>query len=392
MQSAKRIAFIAPRFSEGDTIGGAETLIKNLAMRTAEAGHDTILLTTCAKNHFTWANDLPPGERVFGKLKVRFFSVDSDRNIPAFLAVQEVISRGSKVSRQEELTWLSNSVNSREMYDYLRVHGGSFDRIVAGPYLFGVTYFASKIHPDRTMLVPCLHDEPFAYLAEIADMFRGVAGCMFNTEPERDLAVRLYDLPAGHCHVVGMGLEDFASDPNIFAAKRKIGCPYVIYSGRREPLKGIPTLLDYILAFRLRTGRNIKLVVTGSGPMDIPSGLAGHVVDTGFLPEAEKRNAMAGAIAFCHPSRNESLSIVLLESWLARTPALVTARSDVLRYQCRKSNGGLWFNSYPEFEEELSLLLDNPELCRTLGEQGREYVLREYSWERVEKRLFGSLS
>ena len=41
---------------------------------------------------------------------------------------------------------------------------------------------------------------------------------------------------------------------------------------------------------------------------------------------------MAGALAFCHPSVNESFGIVLLESWLARTPALVHAGSDVLQH------------------------------------------------------------
>ena len=39
-------------------------------------------------------------------------------------------------------------------------HGSAYDRIVIGPYLFGLSYFASQAHPDRTYLVPCLHDEP----------------------------------------------------------------------------------------------------------------------------------------------------------------------------------------------------------------------------------------
>ena len=100
---------------------------------------------------------------------------------------------------------------------------------------------------------------------------------------------------------------------------------------------------------------------------------------------------MAGALAFCHPSVNESFGIVLLESWLAGTPGLVHARSEVLKYQCQKSGGGLWFKSYPEFEEELLLLLDNPALREKMGAAGRKYVQETYSWEKVGQRFFEGL-
>ena len=117
-----------------------------------------------------------------------------------------------------------------------------------------------------------------------------------------------------------------------------------------------------------------------------------HIVDLGFVSEQEKHEAMAGALAFIHPSVNESLGIVLLESWLAGTPALVHAKSKVLRWQCARSNGGLWFRSYPEFEEELLLLMNNPELRKQMGACGRDYVLREYAWPAVDKRFFSALN
>jgi glycosyltransferase involved in cell wall biosynthesis len=96
-------------------------------------------------------------------------------------------------------------------------------------------------------------------------------------------------------------------------------------------------------------------------------------------------------VAFCHPSVNESLGIVLLESWMARTPALVHAGSLVLRDQCRRSHAGLWFQTYPEFEEELLLLLDNTRLRHEMGEAGRRFVCEAYAWPAVEERLFAAL-
>ena len=64
MPTAKNIAFISPRFSEQGTVGGAETLLKKLAEHAAAAGRKVTFLTTCARNHFSWANDVPPGRRL----------------------------------------------------------------------------------------------------------------------------------------------------------------------------------------------------------------------------------------------------------------------------------------------------------------------------------------
>ena len=391
MSRAGRLAFIAPRFSETGTIGGAETLLKQLAEHAAAAGRSVTFLTTCAQDHFSWANTLPPGRRRCGPLDVHFFPVDTDRDVSAFLRVQAQIDRGAPISPPDEETWIQNSVNSRALCDHLRAHGGDYDRILTGPYLFGVTYNASRVWPEKTLLVPCLHDEPFAYLGIMRGLFDRVAGCLFNAEPERELARRLYAFPDSKSAVVGMGLEPFEADPAVFARRRGLTQPYVIYSGRRETLKGTPLLCDYLLAFRERTGRDLKLVLTGSGPVEAPPALLPHLLDVGFVSEQGKHEAMAGAVAFVHPSVNESFGIVLLEAWLAGTPGLVHAGSAVLRWQCRQANGGLWFRHYPDFEEGLLRLLDDPALRRALGAAGRRYVQTAYAWPAVEKRLFDAL-
>jgi glycosyltransferase involved in cell wall biosynthesis len=248
--------------------------------------------------------------------------------------------------------------------------------------------------------VPCLHDEPFAAVRRVAAMFRRVRGCLFNTEPERRLAHRLFGGGAGDGsaspwtvdRVVGFSLPE----PGPPAAQRVPSAglpsgPYLAYCGRREPLKGTPLLLDYWAAFRRLTGRDVKLVLTGSGPVTPPDGMAPHIVDLGYVDDAAKRAVMAGAVAFCHPSVNESLSIVLLEAWQQDTPALVHASGEVLRHQCRAAGGGLWFRDCPEFIEALNLLLDRPDLARAMGRAGHAFVRREYAPQAVCDRLLGAL-
>ena len=389
---SKAAAIVAPRFPEGGTVGGAETLLRQLALYLAEAGWSVDFLTTCAQDHHTWANTITPGVRRVGPLKVHFFPVDPDRDLRTFHNIQRAICGGQTISREQQHLWLRNSVNSEPLFEHLRTEGKQYDAILCGPYLFGLAYHAALIHPERTAWVPCLHDEAFAYQGCFKELAHQVRHILFNSQPERELAVRLYGDKFATEPIVGMGLAPFDADADRFRRAHKIDAPYLIYCGRRELLKGTPLMVDYLRAFRTRTGRDIKLVLTGAGSVDIPDALRAHVYDLGFVSEQEKHDAMAGALAFCHPSTNESFGIVLMESWLAGRPAIVHAGGEVLPTHCRHSNGGLWFRRYPEFEESLLLLLDHPELADALGASGRAYVMQNYSHAAVASTLIQALA
>ena len=267
-------------------------------------------------NHFTWANERAPGILRDGELEVMLFPVDA-RDGERYLALQQRIGRGEPLTDAEEAAWLMNGVRSRALIAHLRA--ADYERVIAGPYLFGLTVDIAEALPERLLLVPCLHDEPFARLRTIRAMFARARGCLFNSDPELELAQRLVGFDPARGRVVGMGIEPFEADPTAFAASRALDAPYVIYSGRREAAKGTPALIEYLRTFRERTGRDVRLVLTGSGPVEP----APFVLDAGVLPEREKREALAGARVFVHSSRLESFGIVLLEAFMARVPALV---------------------------------------------------------------------
>ena len=385
------VAFVSPRLHERGSVGGAETLLWNMARDAAALGHRVVFLTTCALDHRTWKNVLPEGRLDRDGVEVRRFRVDP-RDEGLLARCQIDIARGDRLSPERQREWLANTANSAGLVEWLRSNASSIDRVVAGPYLFGLTWNVCRALPEKTLLVPCFHDEGYARQGVLLDAYRAARGFLFNTEPERLLARALMPGLAPRVEaVVAMGIEPFEADKRAFAARTGIRAPYVIYSGRREDGKGTPVLVDFLDCFRARTGRDVHLVMTGSGDVHVPPSLAPAFHDLGFVSEREKREAMAGAIAFVHPSLNESLSIVLLEAWLARTPALVHSRGRVLRWQCESSCGGLWFTDYPEFEEALLRLLDDAPLNATLGAQGRRYVLERYAPEAVRARLADAL-
>ncbi len=385
MAGPSSIAVVAPRYvADGAAVGGAETLLASLARCLSRRGFHVRLLATCAVNHFTWANERAPGILRDGELEVMLFPVDA-RDGERYLALQQRIGRGEPLTDAEEAAWLMNGVRSRALIAHLRA--ADYERVIAGPYLFGLTVDIAEALPERLLLVPCLHDEPFARLRTIRAMFARARGCLFNSDPELELAQRLVGFDPARGRVVGMGIEPFEADPTAFAASRALDAPYVIYSGRREAAKGTPALIEYLRTFRERTGRDVRLVLTGSGPVEP----APFVLDAGVLPEREKREALAGARVFVHSSRLESFGIVLLEAFMARVPALVPAGADVLRWHCARSNAGLWYRHYPDFEAALERLVGDEPLRRALGEQGRRYVERQYHWDAVAARLVQAL-
>ena len=58
----RRIAFVTPRFG-ADIVGGAEAVARDIALGLVERGWEVEVLTTCAVNPYTWANELPEGPR-----------------------------------------------------------------------------------------------------------------------------------------------------------------------------------------------------------------------------------------------------------------------------------------------------------------------------------------
>lgn len=387
-----KLAFVTLRYAPEGIVGGAETLIRQLARHSAAAGHEVHLLTTCARNHFTWENERPAGTEAAEGMSIHYFPVNTDRNLDRFLTLQAKIDRRQPLARADEEEWAAHSVRSHALNQWLTQHASEFDAILVGPYLFGITFDVTRIAPERTWLIPCLHDEPFAELTIVADMFRRVKGRLFNAEPERDLARRLYHLTGTPDPVVGMGMDPFDADPGAFARTHNLTHPYILYCGRREGGKNTPLLLHYLDAYRERNQTPFHLVLTGSGEYEAPEALKPHILDLGFVSETEKHNAMAGAALFFHPSTNESFGIVLFEAWLAGTPALVHAKSNVLQWQCQQANAGLWFQYYPECEAMLDLLLHNPALARRLGQNGRQHVLSTYTWPAVGQRLFAAIT
>ena len=385
-----RLALVCPRYAAA-AAGGAEALIQGWAERLLRRGHDIEVLTTCARDHFTWENHFPPGPARVGEVRLTRFPVNR-RDEGLHHLLQERICRGKKLSLSEEEDWLDHGVTSDSLCRYLDEHRSRFDAVIFAPYLFGLTYRGILTVPEKSVLVPCLHNEPFAYLQATRKIFSAAWAVFFNTPDERELAASLFSIPEDRTAIVGMGLEPSPEiRPELFRKQFGLRQPFLFYAGRREGGKNTPLLVEYFRLFHELHSPELDLVLAGSGPVSVPLPARRFIRDVGYLEEEQKWNAYGAALAFCQPSTNESFSIVLLESWLTGKPALVNAFCPVTREHCRLSGGGLYFRDYFEFEECLLYLLENPEQAGIMGAAGKNYVLKNYNWDRILDRLEAAL-
>jgi glycosyltransferase involved in cell wall biosynthesis len=380
--SRRRLLWVVPRFGE-ESVGGAERLIRELATRATPESWSSEIATTCARSHYTWANELEPGETRHDGVLVRRFLVG-----PRDAARYDEL-HGSIVNRQakyvDELEWLSNSVWSPDLQAYLERSGNEYDLLIFGPYLFGTTVWGAQVDPGRSVLVPCLHDEPYARLTTVRRVLESVRGCCFNSPAEERLARRLSAVQTGR--VVGMGFDSPSAPPSArFGEPRGLG-PYLLYAGRIEEGKRVDVAVEYALRYASERPNPPQLVLIGQGSYDPPEDAAEVVVDAGFVSPEERRAAYAEAVALVNPSHLESLSIVLMEAWLEGTPAVVAAGSEVLREHCERSGGGLAFGSYDQYRDAVDKLLSEPDLGKEMGAAGRDYVLETYGWPAVRRRF-----
>jgi glycosyltransferase involved in cell wall biosynthesis len=377
-----RLLWVVPRFGS-ETVGGAERLVQALASRALQDGFDVEVSTTCATDHSAWENVLEPGVSHVGGLRVHRFPV-SPRDPNIYDTIHRALSI-RRVSYAGELMWLANSVWSAEMHDFLGDVNENYDLLLFAPYLFGTTIWGAQIAPERSALMPCIHEEPYAHLTTVRRVIAKVQGCIFNSEAEEQLCRRLSPVRVGG--IVGMGFDPPSSPPHPGFRERHGLDKFVLYAGRLEEGKRVDVAVEFAARYAAERPRAPKLVLIGSGSYQVPEEARHAVVRLGFLDEEEKRAAYGEALALVQPSHLESLSIVLLEAWVEGTPALVAAGSDVLRDHCLRSGGGLLFASFVEYRDAVDELMTNEPLRSELGTAGREYVFANYNWESVSARF-----
>jgi glycosyltransferase involved in cell wall biosynthesis len=400
-----KIGLVIPWFGR-ELKGGAEQLAWQFASRLSRRGHELHVLTTCCRSHQSdWSENYYTEGTVFEPegFSVRRFRVDQ-RDRKSFervcrtlqeYDVTKLVPGVSPVGRDDAAVFVNELIRSDELLTFLRKNKKTYDWVVFLPYLYGPIIHGVGVIGDRAVLQPCLHDESYAYLSQVAEAFYGARRLLFNSEGEQELARKLFGPGiAPKSFLVGTGVEiaDLTSqDSEHGPAERDYG-RYLLYLGRKDVGKNVPLLLRAFQRFRrVRPNSDLHLVLAGNGSVD----LNGYhsVTDVGLVTDPRKFELLQNCLALVQPSANESFSRVIMEAWLCGRPVAVHGSCLATSTVVERSGGG-WL---AETEDDWAALFTELDRACTeevvqLGLNGQRYAKEIADWDKVIARYEEALT
>ncbi len=379
-----RVTVVVQRY--GPTLtGGAEAHARMVAERLAVHAHVEVL-TSCATDHLTWANELPAGLEHDGEVTVhrfassqaRVMSSFNQRSKRAFGVMNDLVAEEHWLAEQGPLL--------PGLYEDLVARRASDDAFLFFTSLYAPTAQGLPLVREKALLVPTAHDEPPMQFRVYDDCFGAAQALLCNTVEERDF-IRQRFPHAARAEVVGVGVEPPPTDADSFREHFRLSGPYLLYLGRLEEGKGVNDLLALHSRLLKHFHDAPTLVLAGSGSVEVRGR---GLLKVGRLDEQQKWKALAGALAVVVPSRYESLSLVTLEAFSVGTPVIGNAQSLVVAGQLERSLAGATYRP-EELESYIAAVRVVGEARATLSRRAREYAAQS-RWSRVIDRYLEEIA
>jgi glycosyltransferase involved in cell wall biosynthesis len=406
----RKIAIIVQRYGL-EVNGGAEYHCKILAEKLHPI-FDVEILTSCAKDHFTWANEYPEGPTVINGIKVRRFSVPSLRNkrkvnsllrtlngktftdiLLRFFGFNSLVNK--RITNEKSLQLTGDEWSKEQgpytpgLIAYLEDHKSDYEALIFFTYLYFPTFFGLRVAPDKSILIPTAHDEKAINLPIFKPFFKLPKAILFNTLSEKRLVNRLFNNEEIYSDIVGTGVDPIIHDSEVTSAKiLKSNAEYLIYIGRIDPAKGCKLMIDCFLKYKTASSSGVRLVLVGSSSMKIVS--HPDIIEMGFVSEEVKEALLSGAKALIMPSYFESLSLVTLESMLNGIPVIANESCEVLKDHIENSKAGFLFSDSESFNLAVDRVLNDD--LTLLKKNAIRYVNENYNWGVVIDKVIKAIN
>lgn len=378
----KRIALVVQRYGE-EVNGGAELYGRWLAehLHAAQVGQVDVL-TTCALDFTTWANHYPAGTSQLNGVTIHRFPVDQPREWASFQRRTGQLFH-TPHTLLDEINWVRDQgPYSTPLLQCIESQRHHYDLFIFITYVYATTYFGLPLVAEKAILVPTAHDEPYLNLPVFRPLFHLPRALVYSTYAERALVEQKTNAHHQTVSIVaGIGIDWPAAQPSADRFRHEFGVrePFALYVGRVTEGKNVPALLRDFEQYQQTAANPLPLVLAGRA--DIPLPAHPYLRHLGFISEQTKFDALAAAEVVIMPSLYESLSMIALEAWLMGKPMLVNGQCAVLKEQCQRSQGGLYYHTTAEFTAALIYLQTHPTQAQALGANGRAFTHATYHWD-----------
>ena len=386
------IVTIVSTWYGAETAGGAEHAARQLAQALYARGVPVEVWSTTARDLVAPTTAYyPAGTSWDAGIKVVRYAVEAlapDAQFPHYVNQFDTLTRIIRecAPSAQELRTVARLAYSSDLLRAIAQHQAG-RRFLFVPYPLPSSVFGSMLAPTRSYLLPCMHDEPYAYHALTRWQMRNARTILANSASERDFIITQYDIPAERVALTRLGIElGVTGDGARFRQHYDIHGTMLFFAGRRDASKNMPLLMLYVQEYMIRRQRMLTLVLSGRDPLTLSRYQQRFIRDIGFVDEQTKADAFAACDVFVHAGTQESFAFVLMEAWLQQRPVLVNAECAVTAAATHESGGGLSFRDFPSFATALDILLATPTLATHMGVAGRAYVLANCQWQDVAAR------
>jgi len=380
----KRVAFVVKRYGK-EVNGGAEYHCRVLAEHLKKY-YQVDILTSCARKYTPWDNYYDAGFEEIDGIGVHRFPVEHIRNIQHFGELSDKIKKGDKSAEEEWIIELGPYCPG--FLSFLKENGSQYAAVIFVGYTGYFTMKGLNIGLKNTILLPTAHDEARLYFPIYNELFKKPNAILYNSIEERDLLIKRFGIAKMKSKLTCVGIDIPDEDEYIMPSTLKeYQNNYIIYVGRVSKSKNFQELNRDFIEYKRRNPSDLKMIVAGRIDDGMKIIHSEDILYAGFVSEEEKTALIANARLLVMPSLCESLSLVILESMAVKRPVLVNGMCNVLKGQCIRSNAGLYYQNYFEFEAALNYILSHPEDYKQMCENGFTFVKNNYDWDMVTNNI-----
>ena len=210
--------------------------------------------------------------------------------------------------------------------------------------------------------------------------------------------IQLYEIEKEKIRIVpnGVDIQKFKPLKNQSTIKRQIGVnnrQCVLFVGRLIPRKGLSFLVQAAKHI-IKEKEQTAFVIVGDGPQknQLISYLEKNRIRKNFIFLGDIKDEILPLIyncaeVFVFPSVQEGQGIALLEAQAVSKPVITFNTGGVRETILNQETGLLVEPNSKELANAIIKLLKNEEMRNKMGKKGREFVSKNFSWEKSAKKL-----